>query len=108
MRSRCPRPATKHLICRRLREPDNGRPLSRGTEPMKSLLSLSALVALTLAIAPHVHAAQPLPRSTPEAQGISSNAVADFIETIDKQINTLHSVVIVRHGYVISEAYWKP
>lgn len=49
-----------------------------------------------------------LPRSTPEAQGISSAAIRDFIEAADKEINTLHSFMLVRHGQVIAEAWWKP
>ena len=50
---------------------------------------------------------QPLPRSTPEAQGISSQAIQDFISTVDK-IDTLHSFMLVRHGHVIAEGWWKP
>jgi CubicO group peptidase (beta-lactamase class C family) len=49
----------------------------------------------------------PLPRSTPEAQGISSKAVLGFVEAADK-INTLHSFMILRHGRVIAEGWWKP
>jgi len=49
----------------------------------------------------------PLPRSTPEAQGVSSSAVCDFVEAADK-INTLHSFMLVRHGCVVAEAWWKP
>src|SRR5262245_52168229 len=52
-------------------------------------------------------AKQPLPRSTPEAQGISSEAIQDFISTVDK-IDTLHSFMLVRHGQVIAEGWWKP
>src|SRR5262245_56892395 len=52
-------------------------------------------------------AKQPLPRSTPEAQGISSQAIQDFISTVDK-IDTLHSFILVRHGQVIGEGWWKP
>ena len=48
-----------------------------------------------------------LPRSTPEAQGVSSKAILDFVEAADK-INTLHSFMIVRHGQVIAEGWWKP
>src|SRR4051812_24066753 len=48
-----------------------------------------------------------LPRSTPEAQGISSKAILEFVEAVDK-IDTLHSFMIVRHGHVIGEAWWKP
>ncbi len=51
--------------------------------------------------------AMPLPRSTPEAQGISSHAVLEFVEAADK-INTLHSFMLLRHGKVIAEGWWKP
>ncbi len=49
-----------------------------------------------------------LPRSTPEAQGISSKAILNFVESADKNINTLHSFMLVRHGHVIAEGWWKP
>src|ERR1051326_1640531 len=50
---------------------------------------------------------QPLPRSTPEAQGISSQAIHVFVSTVDK-IDTLHSFMLLRHGHVIGEGWWKP
>ena len=53
------------------------------------------------------YAGTPLPRCTPEAQGISSEAVLRFVQAADK-INTLHSFMLVRHGYVIADAWWKP
>lgn len=53
------------------------------------------------------YAGSPLPRSAPEAQGISSEAILQFVEAADK-IDTLHSFMLVRHGYVIAEAWWKP
>jgi CubicO group peptidase (beta-lactamase class C family) len=53
------------------------------------------------------YAGIPLPRSTPEAQGISSEAIVQFVKAADK-INTLHSFMLVRHGYVIADAWWKP
>jgi CubicO group peptidase (beta-lactamase class C family) len=65
------------------------------------------LLLLVSPLAAH-SADKALPRSTPEQQGISSAAVRDFIETADKQINTLHSFMLVRHGHVIAEAWWKP
>ncbi len=49
-----------------------------------------------------------LPRSTPEAQGISSAAIQAFIEAADKEINTMHSFMLVRHGQVIAECWWQP
>jgi CubicO group peptidase (beta-lactamase class C family) len=64
---------------------------------------------LTLSLAfPHfLHASMCLPRSTPESEGISAQAIRDFIEAVDR-IDTLHSFMIVRHGKVIGEGWWKP
>jgi CubicO group peptidase (beta-lactamase class C family) len=50
---------------------------------------------------------QPLLRSTPESQGISSQAIRDFVSTVDK-IDTLHSFMLLRHGHVVGEGWWKP
>lgn len=77
---------------------------------MKFSLSLR-LAAVCLAVAitgPTWAADQSLPRSTPEAEGISSAAVRSFIEAADQQIHTLHSFMLVRHGKVVAEAWWKP
>src|SRR4051794_32748253 len=71
----------------------------------------TALLLLTATI--HVvrasHAAPaPLPRSTPEAQGISSADVRAYVEAADRQVHTMHSFMLVRHGYVVAEGWWKP
>jgi CubicO group peptidase (beta-lactamase class C family) len=49
-----------------------------------------------------------LPRSTPEAQGVSSAAIREFIETADRQVDSMHSFMLVRHGHVVAEAWWEP
>ncbi|MEZ6126320.1 MAG: serine hydrolase [Planctomycetaceae bacterium] len=49
-----------------------------------------------------------LPRSTPEAQGVPSEKIADFLRVADEKVNSMHSFMLVRHGYVISEAWWDP
>ncbi len=49
-----------------------------------------------------------LPRSTPEAQGVSSAQIREFVETADKHVNSMHSFMLVRHGHVIAEAWWEP
>lgn len=75
---------------------------------MKRLSSLPLLAtALLLAHAPPAAAGQPLPRSTPEAQGVRSQGISGFVDAVDK-INTLHSFMIVRHGHVIAAGWWKP
>lgn len=47
-------------------------------------------------------------RSTPEAQGIASAAILDLIETMEQQIDALHSFMLVRHGQVVAEGWWAP
>lgn len=49
-----------------------------------------------------------LPRSTPEAQGVSSAQVRKFIEAADKRVTTMHSFMLVRNGHVVAECWWKP
>jgi len=49
-----------------------------------------------------------LPRSTPEAQGIPSAAILAFVQTIEEQIDTLHSFMLLRHGQVVAEGWWSP
>jgi CubicO group peptidase (beta-lactamase class C family) len=49
-----------------------------------------------------------LPRSTPEAQGISSAAVLAFVDEADQKIDHLHSFMLVRHGHVVAEGWWAP
>jgi CubicO group peptidase (beta-lactamase class C family) len=52
--------------------------------------------------------AQRLPQSSPEEQGISSAAILDFVKDGDAQLDSLHSFILARHGYVIAEGWWAP
>jgi CubicO group peptidase (beta-lactamase class C family) len=46
--------------------------------------------------------------STPEQQGMDSELLVQMMEQIQsKQIN-LHSLIILRHGYIVAEAYFQP
>jgi CubicO group peptidase (beta-lactamase class C family) len=49
-----------------------------------------------------------LPRSTPEAQGVSSAGLLEFVEAADKSIDAMNSVMVVRHGHVVAEGWWAP
>ena len=71
------------------------------------LLFGSLLAAVTLARAAN-NLATTLPRSAPEAQGVSSTAVLEFIQAAEEKINALHSFVLVRRGHVIAEGWWAP
>ncbi|MEK4236693.1 serine hydrolase domain-containing protein [Paenibacillus sp. FSL H7-0714] len=49
-----------------------------------------------------------LSRSLPEEQGISSAAISSFIDAVETQSLGLHSFMLLRHGYVVSEGWWSP
>lgn len=49
-----------------------------------------------------------LPRSTPEAQGVASAVIRDYVESAHRQVTNMHSFMLVRHGKVIAEGWWKP
>ena len=55
-----------------------------------------------------VSAATALPRSTPEAEGVSSAGIRAYIEAADKEVIAMHSFMLVRHGRVVAEGWWKP
>jgi CubicO group peptidase (beta-lactamase class C family) len=48
------------------------------------------------------------PRSTPEAQGVSSAAIQRFVEAAGEQVGYIHSFMLVRHGKVVAEGWWSP
>jgi CubicO group peptidase (beta-lactamase class C family) len=50
----------------------------------------------------------PFPRSTPEAQGISSDSIRAFLAAIHAGGQEFHSVMIIRHGVVVAEGWWYP
>jgi CubicO group peptidase (beta-lactamase class C family) len=66
-----------------------------------------APIALVVFVASPCRAAD-LPRDTPEAQGVSARDVLSFVEAADQSIDSLHSVLIVRHGRVVAEGWWAP
>jgi CubicO group peptidase (beta-lactamase class C family) len=68
------------------------------------MLSLFASLAATAGAADK----SSLPRSTPEAQGISSAAILDFIQSADQQVDAMNSFMLVRHGHVVAEGWWSP
>jgi len=49
-----------------------------------------------------------LPRSSPEQQGISSADLLSFVDAADREIDTMNSLIIIRHGQVVAEGWWTP
>lgn len=67
-------------------------------------LSIIAVAAISASVS----LGADLPRSGPEAQGISSAAIQSFIESADKDIDSFHSFMLLRHGHVVAEGWWSP
>ncbi len=51
---------------------------------------------------------QDLVFATPESEGLSSECILRFIEIVKKHKINLHSFMIVRHGHILAEGYYKP
>lgn len=49
-----------------------------------------------------------LERRTPEAQGVSSAAVLNWVQSIEQNVRDLHSLMLLRRGAVIAEGWWQP
>lgn len=49
-----------------------------------------------------------LKRVSPEKVGIHSQCIVDFIRQVRAEGIELHSLMILRHGKVCEEAWWKP
>ena len=74
------------------------------------IVSLGKFAAVLMcgAVAMCPAATSTLPRSAPEAQGISSAAILKFVAAAEQQIHALHSFMVVRHGHVVAEGWWAP
>lgn len=75
---------------------------------MKSILFLLPILFAVVAGHAAAFTAKPLPRSSPEKQGVPSAAIRSFVETADRQVNEMHSFMLVRHGFVVAEGWWTP
>jgi len=74
------------------------------------MMKILAVAALVVSSGPFCIAADQaaLPRSSPEAQGISSSAILAFIDAADKNIDAMNSFMLLRHGHVVAEGWWSP
>ncbi len=74
--------------------------------------SPAALLLLILLLscknAPKVETATALPRSIPEAEGVSPEGILAFLEAAAVSQNEFHSFMFLRHGKVIAEGWWDP
>jgi len=71
-----------------------------------------ALNAKQQSIVPIMASETQLKRSSPEAEGISSSAVLDFIQAVEQHpshpLDAVHGFMLLRHGNVAAEGWWAP
>jgi CubicO group peptidase (beta-lactamase class C family) len=73
----------------------------------KSMYALILLYSI-LSACTHTPVSNSLPRSNPEAEGVSSQGVIEFLDSAAKSKHEFHSMMILRHGKVIAEGWWNP
>lgn len=75
---------------------------------MKRLNQASVVLLLCLLLAQVSWAQKTLPHSSPEQQGIASADLLAFVDAADKDVDTMNSFVLIRHGHVVAEGWWAP
>ena len=70
----------------------------------------SFLFSLFVGFALLAQPATSLPRSTPEAENVSSADLLNFLDAAAKYggKHEFHSIMVLRHGKVVAEAWWSP
>ncbi|MHB1425208.1 MAG: serine hydrolase domain-containing protein [Gemmataceae bacterium] len=75
---------------------------------MREVFAVCSVVLLAVTCQAADKAATALPRSRPEAQGVSPSALLAFVDEANRKIDALHSFMLVRHGHVVAEGWWTP
>jgi len=75
---------------------------------MKNMRPLLLVLALAGAARLSAQSGSALPRSTPEQQGISSSSILAFVQAADTSVDAMNSFMLVRHGHVVAEGWWRP
>jgi CubicO group peptidase (beta-lactamase class C family) len=47
-------------------------------------------------------------QASPESQGLSSPAILKFVNALDRQIDEMHSLMLLRHGRLVAQGWWRP
>jgi hypothetical protein len=74
----------------------------------KKLSTVALSLLLLINITSTAQKNQSLRTSIPEKEGVSSEAILNFLEAADKSKTEFHSIMILRHGKVITQGWWTP
>jgi len=95
-----------HRLTSPIRRPQDTVDVLSSLPEITDMRTLFAVTFITLTGS--ISIGSELPRSSPEAQGVSSSDILAFVEEADKNIDSLHSFVFLRHGHVVAEGWWSP
>ena len=83
--------------------------LVRRMKPMSAFLALALLLGACNGGTHRVSSsAGTLPRGVPEAEGVSSDGIREFLDSFEGTNHEMHSLMLVRHGKVVAEGWWGP
>ncbi|MGN6353845.1 MAG: serine hydrolase domain-containing protein [Parafilimonas sp.] len=68
--------------------------------------SIAAMLFIIFCV--QVNSQSSLPRSTPEAEGVSSKNIIRFLDAANSSKTEFHSFMLLRHGKVVAEGWWNP
>ena len=74
---------------------------------MKKILLLFTAATVSIGLAAQVYD-DGLERSTPEAEGIRSEAIADWFKALEEGGYEVHGLMLLRHDKVVAEHWWAP
>lgn len=72
------------------------------------LFFLLLFLAVSSGFSQNLDANGKLPRASAESQGVSSRALARLIQRLNDEATAPNSIMVLRHGKVIAEAWWPP
>lgn len=75
---------------------------------LKRLILTLLAFSLIIGSCTRTEISKTLTRSTPEAEDVSSKAIITFLDSAAKSKHEFHSIMILRHGKVVAEGWWKP
>ena len=71
-------------------------------------LSAAGMAFLPVSVLNDLPLPSALPYASPESKGVSSQGIRNFLQAAAASGIGWHSFVLVRHGHIISEGWWKP
>jgi hypothetical protein len=93
----------------------NTKPVKQNHRTMKRPIHHASFAVILLIFlfsacrnAPKIPVTTALPRSVPEAEGVSSEGILAFLDAAANSRHEFHSFMFLRHGRVIAEGWWDP